>query len=98
MAAATKDIKQISLSYPGNHQALTKQSLLHDMRDGSKFKCKGLKGSYASGKTYWGVAESLIQLCESPNNIGLWGRLTMDEIRRTLLPVFYEMCPKELID
>ena len=53
--------------------------------------------THNSGKTYWLMAESLMQLVESPNNIGLFGRLTLDEIRRTLLPVFYEMCPPELI-
>lgn len=95
--AQKEKIKTINLSYPGGYPALKKQAILHSYTDGSKVKVKGLKGGYASGKTYFGVAESLIQLCETPNNIGLFGRLTMDEIRRTLLPVFYEMCPSELI-
>lgn len=84
--------KKTVIEYPGG-KVLPKQWLAHT----SKKKEVGVVGGFASGKSYWLVMQTIKCLLESPGNEFLYGRLTLDEIRRTFFTIFYDMCPSELI-
>jgi len=81
-----------TIEYPGG-KVLPKQYDAHVCNK----KVVGVVGGFASGKSYWAVMQTLKCLLENPGNEGLYGRLTLDEIRRTFFPIFYELCPQELI-
>ena len=86
--------EQVVISYPDNHQPLPKQQLGHN---DITSRIKGMKGSFASGKSYWLIYELLMHLEMYPGNECVYGRLTMDEITRTFFPIWDEMCPQQLI-
>jgi PBSX family phage terminase large subunit len=99
--------KSVNLTYPGNRPGLDKQLLAHrlcgffderiEKPPKETFKTVGICGSFATGKTFWLVMNSILNAIISPNSIGFIGRLTMPELRSTILTVFNEICPPELI-
>ena len=86
--------RTIDISYPGGGKALPKQEMFHREE---KARAKLFSGGYGSGKTSALVAETMLHLFNYPGNEGVIGRLTIDEITRTFLPMFFETVPSELI-
>lgn len=84
--------KEITIEYPGG-RVLPKQWLAHQ----STAKEVGVVGGFASGKSYWLVMDTILNLVNFPGNEVLYGRLTLDEIRRTFFHIFNEICPPELV-
>jgi hypothetical protein len=99
--------KTVNLTYPGGNLALPKQADAHYLsgfyderfqKQPSKiYKAVGICGSYATGKSYWLVMQAILNAISCPDSLSFIGRLTMPELRSTILTILDDMCPPELI-